>query len=82
MGESGQVLYNSYLHKITGGNVGIRDFKRIVEMKKAVSVYRGWRKKRDFIHLVLTKESRLLKDVGYPPEIIEQRLRTPFWKFV
>ena len=51
-------------------------------MNKAVSVYRGWRKKRDFIHLVLTKEARLLKDVGYPPEIVEQRLRTPFWKFV
>lgn len=51
-------------------------------MKKAVTVYRGWRKKRDFIQLVLTKEARLLTDVGYPPEIIEQRLKTPFWKFV
>lgn len=51
-------------------------------MTKAVSVYKGWRNKRNFIHLVLTKDARLLKDVGYPPEIIEQRLKTPFWKFV
>lgn len=51
-------------------------------MKKAVSVFRGWRKKRDFINLVLTKDARLLNDVGYRPEIIEQRLKTPFWKFV
>lgn len=51
-------------------------------MNRAVSVYRGWRKKRDFTQLVLTKDARLLKDVGYPPEIVEQRLRTPFWKFV
>lgn len=51
-------------------------------MKNAVSVYRGWRKKREFIQLVLSKEPRLLKDVGYPPELIEQRLKTPFWKFV
>lgn len=51
-------------------------------MKKIVSVYTGWRKKRDFTKLVLSKEARLLKDVGYPPEIVEQRLRTPFWKFV
>lgn len=51
-------------------------------MKKVVSVYQGWRRKRDFTNLVLQKEARLLKDVGYPPEIIAQRLRTPFWKFV
>lgn len=50
-------------------------------MKKVVSVYHGWRKKRDFINLVLHKEARLLKDVGYPPEVIAQRLRTPFWDF-
>ncbi len=51
-------------------------------MNKAVSVYRGWRKKRDFIHLVMTRDARLLNDVGYRPEIIQQRLETPFWKFV
>ncbi|MDI9245311.1 hypothetical protein [Marinobacter sp. CHS3-4] len=50
-------------------------------MRKAVYAYRGWRKKRDFIQLVLTKDSRLLTDVGYPPEIVQQRLSTPFWKF-
>lgn len=50
-------------------------------MKTAVKVYRGWRKKREFIQLVLTKDARLLKDVGYPPEIVEQRLQVPFWKF-
>jgi hypothetical protein len=51
-------------------------------MKRAVSVYRGWRKKRDFIQLVLTRDPRLLRDVGYPPELVQQRLQTPFWKFV
>lgn len=50
-------------------------------MNKAVSVYKGWRMKRDFIQLILTKDARLLKDVGYPPEIVAQRLDTPFWKF-
>ncbi len=51
-------------------------------MKKAANYYRGWRMKREFIRLVLTKDARLLKDVGYPPEMVAQRLSTPFWKFV
>ncbi|NMT64953.1 hypothetical protein [Marinobacter orientalis] len=50
-------------------------------MSKAASLYKGWRMKRNFLRLVLTTEPRLLKDVGYPPEVVEQRLRTPFWKF-
>lgn len=37
--------------------------------------------KRHFVHLVTTMDSRLLKDVGYPPELVEQKLSTPFWKF-
>jgi len=37
--------------------------------------------KRNFLHLVHTMEPRLLQDVGYPPEVVEQRLKTPFWKF-
>jgi len=37
--------------------------------------------KRNFLHLVTTTDPRLLKDVGYPPEVVENRLRTPFWKF-
>lgn len=51
-------------------------------MNKAVSVYKGWRNKRNFINLVITTDARLLNDIGYRPEIIEQRLKTPFWKFV
>ncbi len=82
MGVSGRFPYNSKLHKSIIGEAGISEFKRKDVMKRAVTVYRGWRKKRDFINLVLNKDARLLKDVGYPPEIIEQRLRTPFWKFV
>jgi len=66
---------------LTTGSAGTVGHKRNEVMTKAVSVYRGWRKKRNFINLVLTKDARLLKDVGYPPEIIEQRLKTPFWKF-
>ncbi len=51
-------------------------------MKKARAVYRGWRRKRDFVKLILTREARLLKDIGLTPEIVYQRLNTPFWKFV
>ncbi|WP_288074104.1 hypothetical protein [Marinobacter sp.] len=50
-------------------------------MKRAASLHKGWRTKRNFLHLVLTMEPRLLKDVGYPPELVAQRLDTPFWKF-
>ncbi|HET8800448.1 MAG TPA: hypothetical protein VFN01_04620 [Marinobacter sp.] len=50
-------------------------------MKTAATWYKGWRMKRHFVHLVTTMDSRLLKDVGYPPELVEQKLSTPFWKF-
>jgi hypothetical protein len=50
-------------------------------MKKAASLYKGWRMKRNFLHLVMTMDPRLLQDVGYPPEVVETRLKTPFWKF-
>lgn len=53
----------------------------MIEMKRAASLYKGWRMKRNFLHLALTMEPRLLKDVGYPPELVAQRLDTPFWKF-
>jgi|TARA_R110002124_G_scaffold64063_1_gene175446 hypothetical protein len=53
----------------------------MIEMKRAASLYKGWRMKRNFLHLVMTMEPRLLKDVGYPPELVAQRLDTPFWKF-
>jgi uncharacterized protein YjiS (DUF1127 family) len=81
MGPDGQFPYNSNLFTQCADDLGILKSGRKKVMKRAMSVYKGWRKKRDFIHLVLTKDSRLLKDVGYPPEIIEQRLKTPFWKF-
>ncbi len=50
-------------------------------MKRAVTLYRGWKTKRHFVQLVMTLDRRLLNDVGFPPEIVEQRLSTPFWKF-
>lgn len=31
--------------------------------------------------MVETLDERLLLDVGFSPEIIESRLKTPFWKF-
>jgi len=37
--------------------------------------------KRNFVRLVENTEPRLLMDVGFPPDVIEARLRTPFWKF-
>ncbi len=50
-------------------------------MKRAVTLYRGWKTKRNFVQLVMTLDRRLLNDVGFPPEIVEQRLSTPFWKY-
>ncbi|WP_166263628.1 hypothetical protein [Marinobacter caseinilyticus] len=50
-------------------------------MKRAVSLYKGWRMKRNFTHLVLSLDSRLLNDAGFSPEIVHQKLNTPFWKF-
>ncbi len=52
-----------------------------VEMKRASAFYRGWRMKRNFIHLVMTTDRRLLNDVGFSPDVVHQKLRTPFWKF-
>lgn len=56
-------------------------YKWMFTMKKAASLYKGWRMKRNFLHLIHTTEPRLLMDAGYPPEVVEQRLRTPFWRF-
>ena len=50
-------------------------------MKRAASLYRGWRMKRNFMHLVMTMDRHLLKDVGISQELVEQKLSTPFWKF-
>lgn len=50
-------------------------------MKRAASLYKGWRMKRNFIHMVMTMDRRLLNDVGFSPEMVEQKLSTPFWKF-
>ncbi|MEC7815360.1 MAG: DUF1127 domain-containing protein [Pseudomonadota bacterium] len=50
-------------------------------MKRAASLYKGWRMKRNFVHLVSTMDPRLLNDVGFSPEIVERKLSTPFWKF-
>ncbi len=50
-------------------------------MKRAVTFYRGWKMKRDFVHLVTTMDRRLLIDAGLSPDIVVQRLNTPFWKF-
>ncbi len=50
-------------------------------MKRAVTLYRGWKTKRNFVHLVMNLDRRLLNDVGFPPEIVQQRLSTPFWKY-
>lgn len=50
-------------------------------MKRAASIYKGWRMKRNFIHLVTTMDSRLLNDVGFSPEVVAKRLNTPFWEF-
>ena len=50
-------------------------------MKRAAAMYQGWRMKRNFVQLVMTMDPRLLNDVGFSPDVVHQRLRTPFWKF-
>ncbi|MFO7527300.1 MAG: hypothetical protein R6W86_00635 [Marinobacter sp.] len=50
-------------------------------MKTAATLFKGWRMKRNFVRLVENTEPRLLLDVGFSPEVVEARLRTPFWKF-
>ncbi len=56
-------------------------YEWMIDMKKAASLYKGWRMKRDFLHLVHTTDPRLLLDVGISPDVVEQRRKTPFWKF-
>ncbi|MBW0146166.1 hypothetical protein [Marinobacter arenosus] len=50
-------------------------------MKRAAAIYQGWRMKRNFVHLVMTMDRRLLNDVGFSPDVVHQKLNTPFWKF-
>lgn len=50
-------------------------------MSTAVSMYRRWRSKRNFMHLVENKDARLLEDVGLPMDVVQKKLNTPFWRF-
>ncbi len=50
-------------------------------MKTASDWIKGWRMKRNFVRLVKSKEPRLLRDAGFTPDVVYQKLRTPFWKF-
>lgn len=50
-------------------------------MKRAVTLYRGWKMKREFMVLVTTMDRRLLNDAGISQDVVIQRLNTPFWKF-
>ncbi len=50
-------------------------------MKRAITLYRGWKMKREFVYLVSTMDRRLLNDAGLSPDVVLQRMNTPFWKF-
>lgn len=50
-------------------------------MKKAAQYFQKWRQKQIFTYMVETLDERLLLDAGFTPDVIESRLKTPFWKF-
>lgn len=50
-------------------------------MKKAVSLYQKWRQKQNFVHLALSMDQRLMSDIGFTHDVVQEKLRTPFWKY-
>lgn len=50
-------------------------------MSTVTGLFAKWRQKRSFVHLAQTMEPRLMADVGFPPDVVREKLNTPFWRF-
>lgn len=46
-----------------------------------VKALRGWKSKRDFRRLVSKTEQRILQDIGITEDYVNEKMKTPFWKF-